>query len=213
MSVNRGLDGIPHRRAGDRDGHGHRAQQLPGDGGGALRPPRRAARPLHRVEPAARGRDDPGGVDDPAPPGERQAPAGLSPIRAPSRRATAGSTSPSCATPTSRCSAHASRSGSRQGAIRASPPTTRASPTWPPSTRCSSRRSPGAPPPTSPRGCTARLMHQKVNTYLEFLDDPHVKAIGAVTWIEQPGSDWCRAAGARPAAAPQRMVRGRALAR
>jgi crotonobetainyl-CoA:carnitine CoA-transferase CaiB-like acyl-CoA transferase len=33
----------------------------------------------------------------------------------------------------------------------------------------------------------ARLMHQRVNTYLEFLDDPHVKAIGAVTWIEQPG--------------------------
>lgn len=33
----------------------------------------------------------------------------------------------------------------------------------------------------------ARLMHQKVNTYLEFLDDPHVKATGAVTWIEQPG--------------------------
>ena len=32
-----------------------------------------------------------------------------------------------------------------------------------------------------------RLMHQRVNTYLEFLDDPHVKAIGAVTWIEQPG--------------------------
>lgn len=33
----------------------------------------------------------------------------------------------------------------------------------------------------------ARLMHQKVNTYLEFLDDPHVVATGAVTWIEQPG--------------------------
>ncbi len=33
----------------------------------------------------------------------------------------------------------------------------------------------------------ARLMHQRVNTYLEFLDDPHVQAIGAVTWIEQPG--------------------------
>jgi crotonobetainyl-CoA:carnitine CoA-transferase CaiB-like acyl-CoA transferase len=30
-------------------------------------------------------------------------------------------------------------------------------------------------------------LHQKVNTYLEFLDDPHVKATGAVTWIEQPG--------------------------
>jgi crotonobetainyl-CoA:carnitine CoA-transferase CaiB-like acyl-CoA transferase len=33
----------------------------------------------------------------------------------------------------------------------------------------------------------ARLMHQRVNTYLEFLDHPHVKATGAVTWIEQPG--------------------------
>jgi crotonobetainyl-CoA:carnitine CoA-transferase CaiB-like acyl-CoA transferase len=33
----------------------------------------------------------------------------------------------------------------------------------------------------------ARLMHQRVNTYLEFLDDPQVQAIGAVTWIEQPG--------------------------
>ena len=33
----------------------------------------------------------------------------------------------------------------------------------------------------------ARLMHQRVNTYPEFLDDPHVKATGAVTWIEQPG--------------------------
>jgi len=33
----------------------------------------------------------------------------------------------------------------------------------------------------------ARLMHQRVNSYLEFLDDPHVKAIGAVTWIDQPG--------------------------
>lgn len=30
-------------------------------------------------------------------------------------------------------------------------------------------------------------MHQRVNTYLEFLDDPHVKATGAVSWIEQPG--------------------------
>jgi crotonobetainyl-CoA:carnitine CoA-transferase CaiB-like acyl-CoA transferase len=33
----------------------------------------------------------------------------------------------------------------------------------------------------------AGLMHQRVNTYLEFLEDPHVQAIGAVTWIEQPG--------------------------
>ncbi len=33
----------------------------------------------------------------------------------------------------------------------------------------------------------ARLMHQRVNTHLEFLDHPHVKATGAVTWIEQPG--------------------------
>jgi len=34
---------------------------------------------------------------------------------------------------------------------------------------------------------SVRLMHQRVNTYLEFLDHPHVKATGAVTWIEQPG--------------------------
>jgi crotonobetainyl-CoA:carnitine CoA-transferase CaiB-like acyl-CoA transferase len=34
---------------------------------------------------------------------------------------------------------------------------------------------------------SAKLMHQRVNTYLEFLDDQHVKAIGAVSWIEQPG--------------------------
>jgi crotonobetainyl-CoA:carnitine CoA-transferase CaiB-like acyl-CoA transferase len=33
----------------------------------------------------------------------------------------------------------------------------------------------------------ARLMHQKVNTYLEFLEHPHVVATGAVSWIEQPG--------------------------
>ena len=33
----------------------------------------------------------------------------------------------------------------------------------------------------------ARLMHQRVNTYLEFLDDPQVAATGAVAWIEQPG--------------------------
>ena len=33
----------------------------------------------------------------------------------------------------------------------------------------------------------ARLMHQRVNTYLEFLDDPQVVATGAVAWIEQPG--------------------------
>jgi len=33
----------------------------------------------------------------------------------------------------------------------------------------------------------ARLMHQKVNTYLEFLEHPQVKASGAVAWIEQPG--------------------------
>ena len=33
----------------------------------------------------------------------------------------------------------------------------------------------------------ARLMHQRVNTYLEFLDHPQVVAAGAVTWIEQPG--------------------------
>jgi crotonobetainyl-CoA:carnitine CoA-transferase CaiB-like acyl-CoA transferase len=33
----------------------------------------------------------------------------------------------------------------------------------------------------------ARLMHQRVNTHLEFLDHPHVKATGAVTWVEQPG--------------------------
>ena len=30
-------------------------------------------------------------------------------------------------------------------------------------------------------------MHQRVNTYLEFLDDPQVAAAGAVAWIEQPG--------------------------
>jgi crotonobetainyl-CoA:carnitine CoA-transferase CaiB-like acyl-CoA transferase len=29
-------------------------------------------------------------------------------------------------------------------------------------------------------------MHQRVNTFLEFLDDPQVAAAGAVTWIEQP---------------------------
>jgi crotonobetainyl-CoA:carnitine CoA-transferase CaiB-like acyl-CoA transferase len=34
---------------------------------------------------------------------------------------------------------------------------------------------------------SARLMHQRVNTYLEFLDHPQVKASGAVTWVEQPG--------------------------
>ncbi|MEX2220789.1 MAG: CoA transferase [Candidatus Rokuibacteriota bacterium] len=33
----------------------------------------------------------------------------------------------------------------------------------------------------------ARLMHQRVNTYLEFLDHPQVAATGAVAWIEQPG--------------------------
>lgn len=33
----------------------------------------------------------------------------------------------------------------------------------------------------------ARLMHQRVHSYLEFLDDPHVTATGAVAWIEQPG--------------------------
>ncbi len=33
----------------------------------------------------------------------------------------------------------------------------------------------------------ARLMHQRVNTYLEFLDHPQVVATGAVAWIEQPG--------------------------
>ncbi len=33
----------------------------------------------------------------------------------------------------------------------------------------------------------ARLMHQHVHSYLEFLDDPHVTATGAVAWIEQPG--------------------------
>jgi crotonobetainyl-CoA:carnitine CoA-transferase CaiB-like acyl-CoA transferase len=33
----------------------------------------------------------------------------------------------------------------------------------------------------------ARLMHQRVNTFLEFLDDPQVQATGAVAWIEQPG--------------------------
>jgi crotonobetainyl-CoA:carnitine CoA-transferase CaiB-like acyl-CoA transferase len=30
-------------------------------------------------------------------------------------------------------------------------------------------------------------MHQRVNTYLEFLDHPQVVATGAVAWIEQPG--------------------------
>jgi hypothetical protein len=39
-------------------------------------------------------------------------------------------------------------------------------------------------PYTSGRG--ARLMHQRVNTYIEFLDH-QVKATGAVTWVEQPG--------------------------
>ena len=70
----------PASRAGDRDGHGHRAQQLPGNGGGALRPPRRAARPLHRIEPAARRGDAAGGFHDPAPPGGREAPAGPHPV-------------------------------------------------------------------------------------------------------------------------------------
>jgi crotonobetainyl-CoA:carnitine CoA-transferase CaiB-like acyl-CoA transferase len=33
----------------------------------------------------------------------------------------------------------------------------------------------------------ARIMHQRVNTYLEFLEHPQVVATGAVAWIEQPG--------------------------
>ena len=33
----------------------------------------------------------------------------------------------------------------------------------------------------------AGLMHARVNDYLEFLRDPHVEAMGIVTWIEQPG--------------------------
>ena len=33
----------------------------------------------------------------------------------------------------------------------------------------------------------ARLMHQRVHTYLEFLEHPQVIATGAVAWIEQPG--------------------------
>ncbi|MCI0548435.1 MAG: CoA transferase [Candidatus Rokubacteria bacterium] len=33
----------------------------------------------------------------------------------------------------------------------------------------------------------ARLMHQRVNDYLDFLRHPQVEASGAITWIEQPG--------------------------
>ena len=33
----------------------------------------------------------------------------------------------------------------------------------------------------------ARLMHQPVQDYLEFLKHPHVEATGAVAWLQQPG--------------------------
>lgn len=33
----------------------------------------------------------------------------------------------------------------------------------------------------------ARIMHQRVNDYLDFLRHPHVEATGVVAWIEQPG--------------------------
>ncbi len=33
----------------------------------------------------------------------------------------------------------------------------------------------------------AGLMHERVNSYLEFLKHPHVTATGAVAWLEQPG--------------------------
>jgi crotonobetainyl-CoA:carnitine CoA-transferase CaiB-like acyl-CoA transferase len=33
----------------------------------------------------------------------------------------------------------------------------------------------------------AGLMHARVNSYVDFLRDPHVEATGIVTWIDQPG--------------------------
>jgi crotonobetainyl-CoA:carnitine CoA-transferase CaiB-like acyl-CoA transferase len=33
----------------------------------------------------------------------------------------------------------------------------------------------------------AGLMHSRVNSYVEFLRDPHVEATGIITWVEQPG--------------------------
>jgi crotonobetainyl-CoA:carnitine CoA-transferase CaiB-like acyl-CoA transferase len=33
----------------------------------------------------------------------------------------------------------------------------------------------------------AGIMHARVNTYSEFLEEPHVEASGIVTWIDQPG--------------------------
>jgi crotonobetainyl-CoA:carnitine CoA-transferase CaiB-like acyl-CoA transferase len=33
----------------------------------------------------------------------------------------------------------------------------------------------------------AGIMHERVNSYLEFLEHPHVTATGAVAWLDQPG--------------------------
>ena len=33
---------------------------------------------------------------------------------------------------------------------------------------------------------TAGLMHSRVNSYIEFLRDPHVEATGIITWLDQP---------------------------
>ena len=33
----------------------------------------------------------------------------------------------------------------------------------------------------------AGLMHSRVNSYVEFLRDPHVEATGIITWLDQPG--------------------------
>ena len=33
----------------------------------------------------------------------------------------------------------------------------------------------------------AGLMHSRVNSYVEFLRDPHVEATGIIAWLDQPG--------------------------
>ena len=176
MSENRGEDGIPHRVPVIVVDMSTGALCLPGAVGRALCPPRRDARPLHRCQPDA-GRDGaavdpPDGLPSRGRHDEARRRAGR---RVPDRRrldVDPGLQRPRLAQPLPG-DGHAGagrRSALRHAGGCGSPTTWRSTPSCGPAIAAR----PSAE--WSQRLTEARLMHERLNSYADFLDQPHVQA-------------------------------------
>ena len=187
MSENRGEDGIPHRVPVIVVDMSTGALCLPGAVGRALCPPRRDARPLHRRQPDAGGDgaavDPPDGLPSRGRHDEARRRAGR---RVPDRRrldVDPGHQRPRLAEPV-RGDGDAGagrRSALRHAGSCGSPTTWRSTPS------CGRRSRRGRRPMWSERLTEARLMHERLNSYADFLDQPHVRETGLIQWLTQAG--------------------------